>query len=960
MSAFARTLALSASTARVAVVAAAAGIAIATPAFGAGHSLRFFGAGSGDIDRVKIRIDDPATTLPGPAADVGAGDFTIELWLKGSTLSNTASAVACGANTVWRNGNVVVDRDRANQDRRFGLSIAGGKVVYGVSGQGTGDVTLCGVSMVLDSAWHHVAFERRRSDGYLWLFVDGTLEAQGFGPGGDISYPDDGVPGNFCNGPCTNSDPFLVLGASKYDAGATSPAFSGWIDELRISTKIRYNANFPRPRAPFVSDRFTAALYHFNEGDGATLHDVSTANGPRADGTIKRGGTANGPQWTPDSPFTVGSLALNSTIALVPVVSGLSSPVEIVNANDGSGRLYVVQQGGTIRIVKNGVLLPTPFLDVTSKISSGGERGLLGLAFHPNYRANGRYFVYYTRSSDGALVIERYQRAADNLERTDPSPASVHTMLTIPHPGQSNHNGGKLAFGPDGYLYAGTGDGGSANDPPNNAQTLGVRLGKMLRLDVDIDVPPYYAIPPSNPFAAMTCDGAGVGTCPEIWAYGLRNPWRYSFDRLTGDQFIGDVGQDTREEVDWQPAGTPGGRNYGWKVMEGTICTPNVSPPFCAPPPSYVGPILDYPHDIGGGIAVTGGYRYRGDKVPALAGAYLYGDYGSKHIWAATVNDAGAWTTTYIGDAVSSLSAFGEDESGELYVAGLGNGVLYRIAPIDTDGNGLPDWWENAYFGTKTGNQPGADPDGDGATNLSEYLFNTDPLSSASAPSTPPVQPVLAVYQPGIHRFVIDVDRDRAPDYRVYFGIAGDIPLVGRVDTDGRYDMVVYRNGTWYADFNGDSVADAAFNFGGMGGDRPLLADFNGDGRDDPVIYRNGTWYVSTAQNGVANLIYTFGGVAGDVALAGDVDGDGIADLVIFRNGFWYVDTNRDGIADQVVGFGAPGDVPLLFDYDGDGRADFVVVRNGIWYVSTQRNSIAQAVFGYGAATDVPLGWRDR
>ena len=185
----------------------------------------------------------------------------------------------------------------------------------------------------------------------------------------------------------------------------------------------------------------------------------------------------------------------------MPVVSGLSSPLEIGNANDGSGRLYVVQQAGTIRIVKNGVLLPAPFLNITAKISSGGERGLLGLAFHPNYRVNGRYFVYYTRVGDGAIVIERYQRAADNVERTDADPSTVHTLITIPHPGQSNHNGGKLAFGPDGYLYAGTGDGGSGNDPPNNAQTLGVRLGKMLRFDVDRDTPPYYSIPPSNPWA---------------------------------------------------------------------------------------------------------------------------------------------------------------------------------------------------------------------------------------------------------------------------------------------------------------------------------------------------------------------------------------------------------------------------------------------------------------------------
>ncbi len=946
---------------RLAAFSAALALAIAsTGAYAAGHSLRFFGTGSGDIDRVKIRIDDPANALPGPAADVGAGDFTLELWVKGSAAANTAPAVTCGANTAWRSGNIVVDRDRYNQDRKYGISIAAGKVVFGVTGQGTGDLTLCSLSSILDGAWHHIAVERRRSDGYLWLFVDGNLEAQADGPDGDISYPDNGVPGNFCSGPCTASDPFLVLGAEKHDVGPASPSFNGWIDELRISTRIRYGANFPRPRTPLVPDRFTAALYHFDEGAGATVYDVATAPGGRASGAIKRGGASNGPQWTSDSPFNVGTLTVNATIALVPVVSGLSSPVDIVDAKDGSGRLYIVQQGGTIRIVKNGVLLPTAFLNLGTKTTGGGERGLLGLAFHPNYRLNGRYFVYYTRSSDGALVIERYQRAADNVERTNPDPATVHTLLVIPHPGQANHNGGKLAFGPDGYLYAGTGDGGSGNDPPNNAQTLGVRLGKMLRLDIDVDVAPYYAIPPLNPFAGQTCDEiARTGQCPEIWAYGLRNPWRFTFDRLTGDQFIGDVGQSAREEIDWQPAGTPGGRNYGWRIMEGTICTPGVNP-NCTPPPNYVGPILEYAHDALGGIAVTGGYLYHGDKVPVLAGAYLYGDYGSQRMWAATVDDAGMWTTTYIGNALSALSAFGEDEAGELYVAGLGNGVIYRVASYDSDGDGLPEWWENVYFGSPSAAGVGADPDGDGATNLSEYLYNTDPLSAASAPSSPPVQPVLALYRPSANRFLIDVDSDRAADQKVYFGAPRDTPLAGRIDTDGRYDLVLYRNGLWFADFDRDGNGELAFSFGGVTGDRPLLADFNGDGRDDAVIYRDGAWYVSTALNGAGSFAYIFGGVPGDIPLAGDVDGDGIADLVIYRGGMWYVDTNRDSVGDLAVAFGAPGDIPLLFDYDGDGRADFVLVRNGIWYVSTQRDGIAQAVFGYGNGTDIPFGWRDR
>jgi glucose/arabinose dehydrogenase len=572
---------------RAAAGAFAVALAVVVPdALAAGHSLRFFGAGAGDVDRVKIRIDDPANALPGPPADVGATDFTIEFWLKASAAENTAGAAACGPNNDWIAGNIVVDRDTLSNDRKYGISIAGGKIVFGVSGDGTGTYSLCSLSSVLDGAWHHVAAQRRRSDGFLWLFIDGNLEAQILGPGGDISYPDAAAPVN-------SNEPYLVLGAEKFDrGGALGLAYSGWLDELRISTKLRYTASFSRPRAPFVADRFTAALYHFDEGDGATLYDVSGAFHSPSPGQIKRGGVANGPAWMPDSPFNVGGLVNNATIALVPFVPGFSSPVDLVNAGDGSGRLYVIQQGGLIRIIRNGVILAPAFLNIAAKTVSGGEQGLLGLAFHPNYGVNGFFYVYYTRAGDGALTIERYKRDANNTNLADPT--SAKTMLTIPHPGQSNHNGGKLAFGHDGYLYAGTGDGGGGNDVPNNAQNLKVRLGKLLRLDVDqnVNVAPYYGIPPTNPFAGNVCDGTSNIACSEIWAYGLRNPWRWNFDRVTGDLLIGDVGQNDREEIDFDPwPGTPA-RNYGWRIMEGNICTPGVGSP-CTPPPDYVPPIID-------------------------------------------------------------------------------------------------------------------------------------------------------------------------------------------------------------------------------------------------------------------------------------------------------------------------------------------------------------------------------
>jgi len=915
-------------------------------AIAAGHSLRFFGAGSGDVDRVKIQIDNPSNGLPGPPADVGGTDFTLEFWLMASAAQNTAAAVTCGANQAWTAGNVVVDRDRAGADRKYGIAIAGGKVAFGVSGNGTGNLTLCSASPVLDSAWHHIAVQRRIGDGNLWLFVDGKLEAQAIGPGGDISYPDAAAAAQ-------PNDPYLVLGAQKYDTGL---AFSGWLDEMRISTKLRYTTDFSRPRAPFVSDRFTAALYHFDEGDGATLFDTAGAVGS-ASGQIKRGGAANGPAWMPDSPFNVGGLVNNATIAFVPFVSGFSSPVDLVDAGDGSGRLYVVEQTGLIRIIRNGAALATPFLNLTAKIVCCGEQGLLGLAFHPNYGANGFFYVYYTRAGDGALTIERYQRDANNTNLADP--ISVKPMLAIPHPGQTNHNAGKLAFGHDGYLYASIGDGGGGNDTPNNAQNLSRRLGKMLRFDVDqnVNISPYYGIPATNPYALNACDGASVGICPEIWAIGLRNPWRFTFDRLTGDLFIGDVGQNDREEVDFDPwPGTPG-RNYGWRIMEGNICTPGVNP-SCALPPAYVAPIFDYPHPPG--VAVIGGYRYRGSAVPALAGAYLYADEGSRLLWAATRADSGAWTSQLqLMGTPTAISAFGEDEAGELYAVGLGNGTIYRLLGTDSDSDGLPNWWESAYFGSTTAATIGADPDGDGATNLQEYQGGTDPLSAASKPLVPPPVAKVAVWRPSTARFFIDVDLDRTVDERVYFGATTDKPLVGRIDPGRTYDLVVYRNGLWYADRDRNGIPVFASAFGGLAGDVPLLADFNGDGRDDLVIYRNGTWYVSTAQNGALAMTFSLGGAGGDIPLAGDVNGDGIADLAIYRNGIWYVDTNRNGTVDLTIVFGAPGDVPVLFDFDGDGKADLCVVRNGVWYVNTKLDGSLQAIWPYGVGTDIPLAWKE-
>ncbi len=295
---------------RLSRVLAITALALTWSATAHATSLRFFGNGlsAPDLDRVKIELDEVATTTPGPPADVGATDFTIEFWMKTPAAENTAPSVACGDNINWIYGNIVFDRDRYNQDRKFGISIAGGEVVWGVSGDGSGpganEHTICATGSVLDGQWRHVAVQRRRSDGQMSLYVDGNLEAQEDGPDGDVSYPDDGVPcGNCCGGNCNNSDPFLVIGAEKHDAGAAFPSYSGWIDEVRLSSTLRYAGSFVRPSAPFTPDGATVALYHLDEGGGDAIGDSSGASGGPSDGVRRFGGSPAGPDWSAEEPF---------------------------------------------------------------------------------------------------------------------------------------------------------------------------------------------------------------------------------------------------------------------------------------------------------------------------------------------------------------------------------------------------------------------------------------------------------------------------------------------------------------------------------------------------------------------------------------------------------------------------------------------------------------------------------
>jgi glucose/arabinose dehydrogenase len=357
----------------------------------------------------------------------------------------------------------------------------------------------------------------------------------------------------------------------------------------------------------------------------------------------------------PPTPTDVATFPNPDAYTWETVVSGLERPVDLQHAGDDSGRLFIIEKPGRIRVFQDGQLLETPFMDIVERVgSSGNEQGLLGMAFHPNYAENGFFFVNYT-DLNGDTVIARYQVTADpNIA----DPNSEVVLLNVSQPFR-NHNGGVLAFGPDGYLYAGLGDGGSAGDPQGNAQSLDTPLGKILRLDVDSGEP--YAIPPDNPFG------------DEIWAYGLRNPWRFSFDRANGDLYIGDVGQGSWEEIDYVAAGTPGGMNFGWDYFEGTQ-------PFEGTPPQdaqFVPPVAEYSH--GEGCSVTGGYVYRG-SMPEWNGIYLYGDYCSATVWGLIRSDGG-WQNQVLFGAPGSITSFGQDESGEVYLITDGGQVL-RLAPL--------------------------------------------------------------------------------------------------------------------------------------------------------------------------------------------------------------------------------------------------------------------------------------
>jgi uncharacterized repeat protein (TIGR01451 family) len=426
--------------------------------------------------------------------------------------------------------------------------------------------------------------------------------------------------------------------------------------------------------------------------------------------------------------------AASITISLVQIASNLAQPIQVTHAGDGSGRLFVVERKGLIKIIKNGIVQGTPFLNIDPLVIDGGsEQGLLGLAFHPNYETNGFFYVYYTRDAassadDGDIVIARYKVSGGDPDVADP--ASALTILIVDRPDHliTNHNGGQLFFSPiDGYLYLGTGDGGGSNDPGDNAQDTAELLGKILRIDINSGSP--YTIPLGNPFA-------GKPGRDEIWAFGLRNPWRFSFDRANGDLYIGDVGQGVWEEIDYQAVGTPGGLNFGWDIREGP-CPTGQQQPCTAAPSQFTDPIAYYQQPSGGNAAVTGGFVYRGNIYPSLVGHYFYADYISGQIWAITKSGS-SWTTPQqVFDASFLISAFGEDEAGELYVVNYGsNGKIWRIVGPDA----------NLTTSVKSASPISADP-GEAIT-YTIYLHNTGALTPTTAFLTDQIPAGLA-YEPG-------------------------------------------------------------------------------------------------------------------------------------------------------------------------------------------------------------------
>jgi glucose/arabinose dehydrogenase len=605
------------------------------------------------------------------------------------------------------------------------------------------------------------------------------------------------------------------------------------------------------------------------------------------------------------APFSGPDIPVRRDLVLQSFATAPGSPTAITNAGDD--RLFVTLRDGRVVIYKDGGFVAQPFLDLRGQVSLEGEQGLLSTAFHPRYAQNGFFFVNYTNTA-GDTVIARFQVSADP-DRADPG--SRRILLTIDQP-FSNHNGGQLQFGPDGYLYIGMGDGGGSFDAACNAQRTDTLLGKMLRLDVDQNAgtPPYYGIPADNPFR-----GPG-GFANEVWALGLRNPWRFSFDRQTGDLWIGDVGQNQIEEVDFQPAGSPGGQNYGWRVMEGDSCLGRgncaASVPACFSS-AYTLPVVVYDHSTGN-CSITGGYVYRGSDIPGLRGTYLFGDFCTGTVWTDKRISSTAIEIFHLQSQVQQLVTFGEDRRGEVYLASLG-GALYRLTgeagppppPETTDGVGV---YTAAVFSLKDDLTTGpadhtvrfgrpawmpiaGDWNGDGHDSIGAYdaakgLFrlknsltggNADILLRLRLPFTPARPPVpvagdwdgdgkdgVGLFSPPSTFYLKDSLSEGDFDHVCSFDLRGRpaatyVPIIGDWDGDGRDTIGLYRpqNGDFILGNGCDQEPEIEFLFGTGGPALPLAGDWDGDGGDSIGLYdpRNSTFVLANGlTGGAADLVF--------------------------------------------------------------------------------------------------------
>ncbi|MGI8811715.1 MAG: PQQ-dependent sugar dehydrogenase [Pyrinomonadaceae bacterium] len=639
------------------------------------------------------------------------------------------------------------------------------------------------------------------------------------------------------------------------------------------------------------------------------------------------------------------------TPRLQTMYTGLNRPILIRSSNDGTKRLFIVQQGGIIRVVQPGSSAPTDFINLTSKITipvgSSDERGLLGLVFHPQFATNGKFYVNYTRAGDGATVVEEYKTLAGNPNQGDP--ASARLVFTVPQP-FTNHNGGMLNFGPaDGYLYIGMGDGGSANDPGSRAQNPAQLLGKMLRIDVNIPVgsPVPYLIPPTNPFTGpgtVRCDTGSTtagNTCQEIWTVGMRNPWRWSFDRAgTNQMWVADVGQASIEEVD---VISSGGGNYGWRVYEGTSCTGN-DPSLCVPG-NYIMPLFQYTH-AAGRCAITGGYIYRGTQGSLPNGAYTYADYCTGEIWYWQNNQQ-----FLIQDTPRTVVSFGEDDNGEIYVC-YGNGQIDKIvrakASADLDGDLRTDFSvfrpsSGVWYGLNSSNS---------SVRIQQFGLNGDIPTPEDYDGDNITD--ISIFRPSTGTWYYFRSSDSTVGGGQY-GTSGDIPAAGDYDGDAKADLTVFRpsNGVWYS--RGSAGTETIIPFGSSG-DRPTPGDYDGDGKSDISLWRpsDGVWYRINSSNNAFSAIQF--GSAGDIPAEGDFDGDTRIDQAIFRpsTGAWYMLRSLAG-GFSALQFGSNGDIPVTGDYDGDGREDIAVYRpsTGAWYVLRSSDGNVQAL-QFGIAEDLP------